>query len=526
MSSKPACAEPRPYSDVDVADRRQAAVALLVSITVLLLLCHASALSMVEVWLRSATFAHGFVIVPIVCWLAWRQRRQLALLPLRPAPLALLPLALLGMVWLLARLAHVQVLHQLCLVLMLIMTVVAVVGVAWSRAIAFPLFYLLLAVPFGEVLIAPLIDFTTSCCVWILRLFAIPVFRENNHLTLPTGSWSVVEACSGLRYLIASLALGAVYAFITYRSWQRRAAFIAISLLLPIIANGLRAAMIILIGHWSDMTLAIGIDHLVYGTLFFGLVTAVLFWCGGRWREVEEDTASLSLPVAASANRIAGKHGVLAVTGAVIALTAIWPIAERLLTALQAPALASGTLQLAAPPAPWRAAPMQAGDWQALHQGAPQRWSANYHDGRRTISLQLTWYASQQKDAELLAPVPRITTATGQQRWHETPFGQRQVHVGGKLLSVCESVEQSASVKLLVWRWYRQQGSDTASPVWLKLMLARSKLLGVDQSAAEIVVATAYDEEHERPAARQAMAALLDAMWPAIAQGLRDAGAR
>jgi exosortase A len=506
----------------------------------LLAMHFATAASIVGLWSRSDTFAHGFVIPPMAAWMIWRRRGHLSGQPVRPAPLALLALALLGALWLVSSMANVQVLEQYAFTLMLATTVLAVLGVAYARAIAFPLLYLLLAVPFGEVFIPPLIEFTARCTVFLLQLVGIPVFRENNFLSLPSGNWSVVEACSGLRYLIASLALGAMYAYITYRSPWRRLLFIAVSVIVPIVANAVRAFSIVLIGHWSDMTLAVGIDHLIYGWVFFGLVSALLFWVGARWRETDGDhaqTATRTAPrqrfggAAALAPATASSFARMAV--AVIATAAVWP-----LIALQVsqPPTADGSptstptstpttppLTVAAPPAPWRASPMTAQDWHALHMGLPQRWSVNYADGRRTVSLQLTWYRHQTRHAELLAPVRRLS-GSGRPYWNEVGVASRTIAVGGRRLKVRQSVEQLDQTKLLVWRWYRQDGVDTGSPQLLKLMLAKSKLLGGDDGGAEIVVASAYDEE--TGLAERAMHDLLSAMLPAIDQGLRDVAAR
>ena len=201
-----------------LATRAVAYVCVAFALCAVLLMHLATIDAMVGVWLVSDTFAHGFVIPPIVGWMIWRRRRQLATLPVKPAPAALLALGALGALWLLSAVANVHVLQQYGLALMLGLTVLALLGGAYTRAIAFPLCYLLLAVPFGEIFIPPLIEFTARCTVFLLQLFGIPVFRENNFLSLPSGNWSVVEACSGLRYLIASLALGAMYAYTTYRS--------------------------------------------------------------------------------------------------------------------------------------------------------------------------------------------------------------------------------------------------------------------------------------------------------------------
>ncbi|MYM76223.1 EpsI family protein, partial [Duganella sp. FT134W] len=178
-----------------------------------------------------------------------------------------------------------------------------------------------------------------------------------------------------------------------------------------------------------------------------------------------------------------------------------------------APAL---TLAAAAPP--WRASAMGADDWHMPHMGQPQRISRNYSDGRRTVSLQLTWYRHQAQGAELLAQVPRPVLA-GVPQWEEVDVRQRPLVIGARRLRVRESLLQAAGDKLLVWRWYRQDGVDFASPQVLKLRLAKAKLTGGNDGGAEVVLAAAYDEQ---PAsAEAAMRDLLAAMLPAIDQGLR-----
>src|SRR3712207_2283490 len=113
--------------------------------------------------------------------------------------------------------------------------IVAVVGLRVAREAAFPLAFLLFAIPFGEFLIPTLIDRTADFTVMALSASGVPVYREANHFVIPSGAWSVVEACSGLRYLIASLMIGVVYAVVSYRSTRRRLAFIAAALVVPIV---------------------------------------------------------------------------------------------------------------------------------------------------------------------------------------------------------------------------------------------------------------------------------------------------
>ena len=184
----------------------------------LLSVYHATAMSMVAIWARSETFAHGFLILPVSLWLIYIRWDEIA--TVRPQPNFLLSVLLLpvGLVWLMAAVVDVQVLQQLALVAMVIVGAWSVLGLRLGRMLAFPLFFLFFAVPMGEGLIAPMMEYTATSTVWLIELTGVPVYREGLHFTLPSGRWSVVEACSGVRYIIASVTVGTLYAYLTYLS--------------------------------------------------------------------------------------------------------------------------------------------------------------------------------------------------------------------------------------------------------------------------------------------------------------------
>jgi exosortase len=85
----------------------------------------------------------------------------------------------------------------------------------------FPIFYLIFMVPFGEALNPPLQDITAILSVAMLQWSGIPVFREGLYLATPIGQFEVAVACSGLRFLIASVAIGTLFCYLTYRTWYK-----------------------------------------------------------------------------------------------------------------------------------------------------------------------------------------------------------------------------------------------------------------------------------------------------------------
>lgn len=250
--------------------------------------------SMAETWSRSETFTHGFLIVPIVLFLIWMKRRELVRLEPHPNAWALIPMVLLGLVWVMGDLVDVTSVRQFAATLMIPAGVWLVLGTGVVRVLQFPLAYLLFAVPFGNFLVPPLMDFTADFTVHAVQLTGVPIYRDGLQFELPTGRWSVAEACSGVRYLIASVALGTLYAYIMYRHMWRRLAFVGIAIVVPIVANGLRAYMIVMIGHLSGMEHAVGIDHLIYGWIFFGVVIFLMFWIGALWREDDAPSTTSS----------------------------------------------------------------------------------------------------------------------------------------------------------------------------------------------------------------------------------------
>ena len=186
------------------------------------------------------------------------------------------------------RLTGVQVVEQLAFVGIVVASLASLLGWQVSKFLAFPAVPVLRGAD-GEDLVPPMMEFTATFTVEALRLTGIPVYRDGLWFSLPSGNWSVVEACSGVRYLIASATLGVMYAYHLSHPVERLL-FIVLSIVVPVIANGVRAYMIVMIGHLSGMEYATGVDHLIYGWVFWrGDVHSVLDWidlAGTRYPEV------------------------------------------------------------------------------------------------------------------------------------------------------------------------------------------------------------------------------------------------
>jgi len=324
----------------------------------------------------------------------------------------------------------------------------------------------------------------------------------------------VVEACSGLRYMIAALALGLVFIHLNFQRQRTRLSFMLLVLLVPVVANGVRAFLIVLIGHWSDMRLATGIDHLLYGWLFFGLVMGLLFWLGRRWREPWPASASSPVPPAAPAPQ----RCALTAFSLNCALIVVFPyVAARFDPAAANACTPPDQARMPAPPPGWRSAALSPLDWRPLHRGCFSYGETRYRGAGRSATLHLTRYQLQAQDADLLAVVTREREA-GKPLWREMPAIERRVHAGTASVWVQQFTLESENGKLLAWRWYVQSGHQTARPEMVKLLLAASKLTRGTQAAEEIILTAPYEED---PAAA---ASTLQSLLPALTPELAHAG--
>lgn len=470
---------------------RQALLLLGLLFLALLVLYRDTVAAMVGIWSNSNTFAHAFLVPPIALWLVWRMRASLAALQPRPQPWLLLPMLAAGAVWLLGDMAAINAVTQLMFAALLVMTVVAVLGLRIARELSFPLAFLFFMVPIGEFMLPTLMNWTADFTVAALRLSGVPVYREGLNFIIPSGAWSVVEACSGIRYMIASFMVGTLFAYLNYTSTLRRVVFCAVALVVPLLANWLRAYLIVMLGHFSDNRLAAGVDHLIYGWVFFGLIVMIMFMIGSRWSQ-----PPLASEPAAVSTAVEGIDAttMFALTAALAAVLA-WP---HTLIWLQGQAGARPVSTLTLPDlAGTDAVSPGATRLEPVFVNASAVAQRTYAQDGDTVAVHVAYYR-QQRFGRKLVSSDNVLLRTDDKRWTRTGGGAVTVRAGDQSVTLRSTELRDGSAargegreRLDVRQVYWVDGRFTSSGAWATALSLLGRISGRGDDAAMLTIYTA-----------------------------------
>lgn len=453
--------------------------------------------TMITTWANSTTYTHGFVVLPITLFLLWRRREALPHEPPRQAPGALLAVAGAALLWLLGRAAEAALVEQVALVSLLIALFVFCFGYRIGRLALFPLAFLFFMVPFGDFLIPPLQDLTAWFAVHLLRLVGVPVYQDKILIYVPNGLFVVAEACAGLRFLIANVMVGALFAYSAYTSTRKRVLFMLLVLLVPLLANGLRAFGIVYLGYLTDNSIAVGADHLVYGWGFFTAVMLLLLFLGSLFADRQPDGQTAAArsapgrePVSASGWRTwLGVLALLLVAGIPAYAWATMRPPPPLTAEAELPPVAEGWTRSAETPA----------DWQPHFIGTDRTVFERYEGAEGPVEWFVAFYRYQRHGAEAINQMNRFADDDA---WHRVEAGQMALGAAQLPDSVRFQRLRSPAGERLVAFWYWTYERFSADPLTANLWQTMGELTGSGRAGAVLAISTPVEDDPAEAKAR------------------------
>ncbi len=240
-------------------------------------------------WIGSDDYSHGMFVPLISLFLIWQSRRRIAAAGITGSWWGMAIVVAGLFLYLVGELATLYVLQHLSLWIVLVGLVVGAIGIKASGTITFPLFYLLTSIPLPTFLYAGLSSqlqlWSSALGVGCLQLVGVTAFREGNVIDLGPVQLQVVEACSGIRYLLPLTSLALLCAHLFKDRMWKRIILVLSSIPISILVNGFRIGMIGVLVEWYGQGASEGFAHLFEGWVLFmaslGLLILEMWFLAG-----------------------------------------------------------------------------------------------------------------------------------------------------------------------------------------------------------------------------------------------------
>jgi len=238
-------------------------------------------------WGTGADFAHGWV-VPIVSvgLVVWRWKKKLHALPMESATAGL---GMVGLGWLMywvgVRAANPRVM-AVSLPVLLFGLIWYLAGWKWAKELWFACAFLLFMIPlnFLEARVAfPLRMFVTTFAVKILNVFGMDVMQNGTAILSVKNTFEpldVADPCSGIRSLIALMALTSIYGYTTMDKWWKKWILFLSCIPLAVIGNLARIVTIAFVAQGFGQETAMPLYHDYSGYIVFSLAILCMIAIG------------------------------------------------------------------------------------------------------------------------------------------------------------------------------------------------------------------------------------------------------
>lgn len=236
-------------------------------------------------WGRGGEYAHGY-IVPLVAGglFVWLWRRELVGVPVQSAWSGVVVIMMAaGVYWIGVRGANPRFVAT-SLVVLVFGLIQYVGGWKWSRALWFPCVFLFFMIPLNFLepyLSFPLRIFVANLASGLLKMLGLDVYQNGTGIFSRSGSFApldVADPCSGIRSLVALMALTSLYGYLTMdKIWKKWVLFLS-SIPLAVLGNLVRIITVVLVaqGFGSDWAMKVYHDYSGYIVFSLAIIGMVL----------------------------------------------------------------------------------------------------------------------------------------------------------------------------------------------------------------------------------------------------------
>jgi exosortase len=231
---------------------------------------------MIDRWSVADTYySHGFLVPFISAFIVWLKRKELSALLVKPSRWGWIVFGIGMTVYALSAVLRVYSSSGFSLLIVLPGLILLLWGKDHLKALWFPLSFLLFMVPLPLVVISnmsfKLKIIATQASVAVINMIGVPAVREGSIIKTQHSYVIVEDPCSGIRSLLALIALGALMAYFSRLSRVKKLVLFAASIPLAVATNIIRIVAVTLASEMYGSEFATGKFHDAMGMMVFVL---------------------------------------------------------------------------------------------------------------------------------------------------------------------------------------------------------------------------------------------------------------
>lgn len=458
-------------------------------------------------------YSFGLLLPLVSGYIVYLKLPQIRSYLWRPSWLGLLFLVAGFGLYLVGELAADFYLPRLSLVMVVTGLISLMGGWGLVRLLLFPLFLLFLMVPLPEFankqLTLPLQLISSRLATAMLQMVGIPAFCQGNVIDLGVRQMQVVQACSGLRYILALFALGVIFCYFSQRRLWKILLLLMVLIPSAIVANALR---VMAMGIFPALQLP-GFWHAFSGWIIFVFCLGILSLINWILNKIQPPSA---LPPEPFAPPDPAPRRALAIASylvlAVVLVGLGGPIATRV---GRAPAVElrqsfdNFPLELG----PWHGQLVYIDPEMVKATQSDAHLNAEFsHPGQPPVSLWIAYYENQKKKG--LHSPKLCLTGSG---WTQINMGTMEIARGWLITYMI--MEQMGN-RVVVYYWYLQRGRWINNEYMYKLYMAYDGLLKRRTDGALIRLMTPAQPDVE--SARKRLNSFVSQLVPVLPKFIPD----
>ncbi|MBA4390993.1 MAG: VPLPA-CTERM-specific exosortase XrtD [Syntrophus sp. (in: bacteria)] len=460
---------------------------------------------LLHLW-ENEDFSHCYLIPVVTLYLIWEKRAELARLPSVPSWTGLIPIGIGIVFFWLGELGGEYFTLNMSFWLVIVGLLWLHLGWLKIKTIWFALIMMLAMFPFPNFITTritlQLRLISSKLGVWMLHLYGMSAYREGNVIDLGFTQLQVVDACSGLRYVMPLMVLSLLLAYWFSAHWWKKTVLFLSAIPLAIVVNSFRIAATGVLYSMFGAEVAEGFFHGFSGWLIF--MFAIPFLLFEMWALRRIPPRGPRDEGSAKGVEGRGKREAQNLREALLRPKFIVAVAILLLTF----GLSQGIEFRQKIPInkSFGQFPMQIGEWQGAREDMEQQFldvlkfsdyiMVNYKNSQgKAINFYVAYYQDQRKGEAIHSP----ETCLPSSGWEFKEAGNATIPAaGGKpSMRVNRSFMEKGNVRELVYYWFPQRGRILTNLYQLKVYAFWDSLTRQRTDGAMVRVITDVDKEEK-----------------------------